>query len=142
MRVEVEGGWADIRDPRKLTEAQSEPMDDAQYELLSVPGAAAFMEDAAAAENIQTLPKGQQIAAIGAEGFKALRNLRRQTVLAYVAAWSAGDVVDMATLMQQPVTFVTGIENEITKVVKATGGPRVDTSPNPDPASPTVPSTV
>ena len=125
-RVEVDGGWADIRDPRKLTGRQSEPMDDAQYALMGLPG----------------------MAALGSEGLKAMRTLRQETVIAYVEAWSEGSRsnggggISHDMLLDAPVAFVTAVENAITVVVKATGRAGVDTEPTPDPATPTSPSSV
>jgi hypothetical protein len=147
-RVEVEGGWADIRDPRRLTGRQSEPMDDAQYALMGLPGMAALIPDETAAEQVQSLSPAQQMAALGSEGLKAMRTLQRETVIAYVEAWSEGARSDGKPgitedmLLDAPVSFVTAVENAITTVVKATGRAGVDTEPSPDPASPTSPSSV
>jgi hypothetical protein len=147
-RVEVEGGWADIRDPRRLTGRQSEPMDDAQYALMGLPGMAALIPDETAAESVQSLTPAQQMAAMGEVGFKALRTLQRETVIAYVETWSEGARSDGKPgitedmLLDAPVAFVKAVENAITTVVKATGRAGVDTEPSPDPASPTSPSSV
>jgi hypothetical protein len=144
-RVEVDGGWVDIRDPRKLTGRQSEPMDDAQFALMGMPGMAALIPDDAAAEQVQNLTPAQQMAALGAEGLKAMRTLQRATVMAYVEAWSEGAKPDGTPgitedmLLDAPAVFVTAVENAITVVVKATGRAAVNTEPNPDPASPTSP---
>ena len=144
-RFEVEDGWVDIRDPRKLTGRQTEPMDDAQFALMGLPGMDALIPDEAAAESVQSLSPAQQMAALGAEGLKAMRTLQRETVICYVSAWSAGEkpdgtpgiTVDM--LLDAPRVFVTAVENEITKIVKATGRAAVETEPTPDKASPTGP---
>jgi hypothetical protein len=143
-RVEVDGGWVDIRDPRRLTGRQSEPMDDAQFALMGLPGMAALIPDENAAEKVQSLSPAQQMTAIGADGFKALRTLQRETVIAYVESWSegaqegkAGITLDM--LLDAPAAYVKAVENAITVVVKATGRAGVDTDPTPDRESPTTP---
>lgn len=145
-RFDVDGGWVDIRDPRKLTGRQSEPMDDAQYALMGIPGMAALIPDADAADSVQKLSPAQQMAALGAEGLKAMRTLQRETVIAYVEAWSEGSKPDgtpgitLDMLKDVPAVFVTAVEDQITKVVKATGAPGVNTEPTPDRESPTTPS--
>lgn len=138
MRVNFgDDSWADIRDPRKLPERLSALVEDAQFALMDIPGMAAFMDEADQ-EHLQAMSPGEQMRAIGRDGFKLMRELKYANVRAYVQAWSYG-AVDDTTMLDVPGVELTALMDEIGKIIKATGGPHIDTSPNPAPDSPTAP---
>jgi 6-phosphogluconate dehydrogenase (decarboxylating) len=139
LKVTVgEDGWAMIRDPRKLTERLSARIEDAQFELMSVPAVAQLISDqgAEAAEDIQSKSAAEQMSLIGAQGFRLMRNVKYATILAYVESWSFGDVTE-DVLLDLTATEVNELSEEIGKVIKAVGGPKLDTSVDPTPGSPT-----
>jgi hypothetical protein len=138
VRIDVDGGWANIRDPRKLPGRLAELVEDAQFALIETPGGEAFSDEARAKE-IQGMPAGAQMRAIGLESMRALRELKRVNVLAYVDEWSFG-AVTRDVLLDLPDLVLNAIAEKVGEVVKATGGPRVDVEPTPDAASPSMPS--
>jgi len=140
MRIELdEGAWAEIRDPRKLTGRQTELVEDAQFDLMATPAAGA-LSDEAAAENFQKLPPGAQMNMVGVDGMRAFRNVKRATVLAYVSAWSYGEVTLNVMLDLVPTDVIGVIGDKVGEVVKATGGPKVNTEPTAGPEAPSSPS--
>lgn len=132
-----EDNWADIRDPRKLPERLSAMVEDAQFALMDIPGMDAFIDEDAQ-ETLQQMTPAEQMRAIGRDGFKLMRELKYANVIAYVQAWSFGPV-DEATMLEVPGVDLNALMDEIGKIIRATGGPHIDTSPNPAPDSPTVP---
>jgi len=134
-----EDGWALIRDPRTLTERLSARIEDAQFRLMDLPIMKEFT-NAADAERIQSLPPGEQMRLIGPDGFQRMREVKWTTILVYVTEWSYGEVTEDVLMDEVPSYVVNLLSEEIGNVIKATGGPNLDTSVNPDPASPTRPS--
>jgi hypothetical protein len=143
MRIELDdGAWADIRDPRKLTGRQTELLEDAQFDLMATP-AGQHLADEGASEAFQSMSPGQQMNLVGPEGLRAFRTLQRATVLAYVSAWSFGPTVTLDVLLDEvPVDVAKAIGDRVGEIVKATGGPKLDTRVDMSTDSPTVPSPV
>lgn len=139
MKVELsDGAWAVVRDPRKLSERLTGQLEEAQMQIMSLPVMANFSKDEA--ERLQDMPMVEQIRALGVEGFRAMREMKRTTVLVYVESWSYG-AVDRDTLLDEvPGTDVAALFEEISKVVRATGGHHLTREPSPDPESPILPS--
>lgn len=134
MRVQLSDGWADIRDPRKLTERQTGALEDAQFEAL------AAMPPGLDFEKVQDMNPVDMARTVGAGGARAMRQMKRTLLLTYVSAWSFGDVTEDVLLDEVPSYLVAELTMEVEKVVRATGGPRVNVEPNPDPVSPILPS--
>ncbi|WP_040829815.1 hypothetical protein [Nocardia jiangxiensis] len=134
MKVELpEGAWADIRDPRKLNELQTAELEDVQFD------AVAHLPAGIDPEKAQDLPPVDMVRQLGREGAKAMREMKWTTILVYVSEWSFGAVSRDVLLQQIPSGTVTALFDEISKIVRATGGPRLNAEVNPDPASPTLP---
>ncbi len=131
-----DGGWVVIRDPRKLSERLAEKLEDAQFALMELPAAQQFQNEDSI-EALQDAKPVDQIRLIGRDGFRVLRNLKRTSVLVYVESWSFGDSVNEETILELPAAIVTEIYNQIGIIVKATGGPGLNTDASPDPESPT-----
>lgn len=136
MKIELsDGGWADVRDPRKLTERQSEGLEDAQFELMLIPA----VQDILRAKGNDGFEKLQEegdmgiALQLGVPGLKAMRGMRRATVVAYVSAWSYSDHIDADAVMDAPSAIVNELSNKIGEIIKATGGSLVKTDPSPDP---------
>jgi len=128
-----------LRDPRKLTERQSEALEDVQFELMQLKMVQDILKTKGLKgfEEIQDADAAEQIGTIGIEGFKLIRKLRRVSVLTYVKSWDFGDKVDMETLLDLPAESVREIFDQIGKVLQAVGGPKLNLEVNPDPESPT-----
>jgi hypothetical protein len=138
LKVTVgEDGWAMIRDPRKLSERNSARIEDAQFELMTVPAVVQLISDqgATAAEDIQSKSAAEQMGLIGTQGFKLMRAVKYTTILVYVDSWSFGEVTE-DVLLDLPATTVNELSEEIGKVIKATGGTKLDVSVDPTPGSP------
>lgn len=134
MKVQLpDDAWADIRDPRKLNELQTAEMEDAQFDAL------AHLPAGIDPEKAQDLPQIDMVRHLGRDGAKAMREMKWTTILVYVSEWSFGEVSRDVLLQQIPSGTVTALFDEISKVVRATGGPRLNTEVDPDPASPTLP---
>jgi len=144
MRVEFDGGWANIRDPRKLPGRLSESIEDVQISLMATK-AGEHLTDEAKSEEFQSLPPVQQMRIVGVEGFQAFRELMYVTVCAYVTGWEYEGVSQPPTreaFAEVPAPVTKTISDKIGEVVKATGGTTVNTEPTPDMATPSVPSSV
>lgn len=128
-----------LRDPRKLTEGQSEALEDVQFELLQLDMVQNILKNKGLKgfEEIQDADANEQIATIGLAGFKLIRKMRRVSVLTYVKSWDFGDKVDMETLLDVPAETVRDIFEQIGKVIKAVGAPKLNLEVDPDPESPT-----
>lgn len=140
MKVELpDGAWADIRDPRKLSERLTAQLEDAQLALVELPAAQQFAtpEDF---EKIQDLPPFEQIKLVGRDGFKVLREMKWTSILVYVTEWSFGAVTRDVLLDDVPSSAAGVLSQEIEKIIKATGGPHLNTEPSPDSQSPMPPS--
>ena len=73
MKIELsDGGWADIRDPRKLTERQMEAVEDAQFELMQNPAVQEILNSRGndGFEQLQELDGAQVAMKIGVPGLK------------------------------------------------------------------------
>lgn len=135
MKIELsDGGWAEIRDPRKLTERQAEFAEDAQFELMQIPAVQDILAKRGDGgfEELQELDGAQIAMKIGIPGLKAMRQMRRATVLSYVSAWSLSETIDADAVLDAPVHVVQEIANKVGEIIKATGTV-VNTSPSPDP---------
>ncbi|MFF2551819.1 hypothetical protein ACFVUS_12515 [Nocardia sp. NPDC058058] len=134
MKVTLsEGNWADIRDPRTLNERQTARLEDAQLAAME------HIANPADFEHIQDLSPLEQIRSLGREGAKAMREMKWETILVYVSEWSYGAVTEEVLLEELPSVDVAALFDQISKVVKATGGPKINAEPNPDPNSPMPP---
>jgi hypothetical protein len=82
----------------------------------------------------------------GRDGVKALRGYSRAVVLALVSEWSFGPVDETTLLDVVPGDALSVLEAECTKVMNATGGTGLDTTPptpvlgEPLPETPSQPS--
>ena len=142
MKIELsDGGWADIRDPRKLTERQMEAVEDAQFELMQNPAVQEILNSRGndGFEQLQELDGAQVAMKIGVPGLKAMRHMRRATVISYVSAWSYSVTIDADTVLDAPSTVIQELSNRIGDIIKGTGT-AVNTSVSPDVKSPTRPS--
>jgi hypothetical protein len=96
MRVELPDGWAELRDPRKVTVGQRRPAEDAQIDLI----------DAARPDQIEAIKRGDEEALfrIGAPGslIRAMRKLNELLVIALVESWSFEAPVSLDGLMDLP----------------------------------------
>lgn len=96
MRVDLPDGWAELRDPRKVTVGQRRPAEDAQIDLI----------DAARPDQIEAIKRGDEEALfrIGAPGslIRAMRKLNELLVVALVDSWSFGAPVSIDGLLDLP----------------------------------------
>lgn len=142
MKIELsDGGWANVRDPRKLTERQAEAVEDAQFELMQNPAVQEILKSRGESgfEEIQELDGAQVAQKLGTPGLKAMRTMRRATVLSYVSEWSYSDRIDADSILDAPSAILQELANRIGDIIKATGT-AVKTGVDPDPKSPTKPS--
>ncbi len=135
MRVDLsEDAWADIRDPRKLNELQTAELEDAQFDAI------AHMPPGVDFEATQDANPVEVARLVGRDGARAMRQMKWTTILVYVSQWSFGAVTLDVLQTELPSPVVTELFDAIGKIIRATGGPKLNTEPNPDPASPTLPS--
>ncbi len=128
-----------IRDPRRLTERQSEALEDVQFELMQLPMIQKIMKEKGSKgfEDIQDADPAAQVTEIGIEGFKLIRKLRRVSVLTYIKSWDYSDTVDLETLLDVPAESVRVMFDQIGNVIRAVGGPSLNVEVDPSPDSPT-----
>lgn len=140
MKINLpDGKTAVVRDPRKLTERQSEALEDVQFELMQLPMVQKIMHERGSKgfEEIQDADAAVQVNEIGVDGLKLMRRLRRVSVLTYIASWEYGEKVDLETLLDVPAASVGSMFEQIGNVIKATGGPTLNVEVDPSPDSPT-----
>lgn len=138
MRIDVDDGWAEVRDPRKIPDRLTETIEDAQFRLMETP-AADHLADEASAAAFQDRPPAEQMRLVGRDGMHAMNELKRATILAHVTEWSFGDV-SRDVLTELPRSTVDALAEKIGAITTATGGPHLNTDVDPDPTSPSSPS--
>jgi hypothetical protein len=139
-RVELPGGWADLRPVSDITERMRRPIKRLTAKLTSYPQ---FMD--AVKEASETTKGGadltpdEQLALAAGMGdaFDALEDLQDALVVAVVRGWSWGEAVTVDAVLDLPGPALDALRTAVSPWQNAMN-PNFD--PTPDPASPTGPS--
>ena len=142
MRIELDDGSATIRDPRKLPGRLAEMIEDAQLSFMATE-AGTYLTDETKSVEFQAMSPAKQMALVGVEGVHKFRDLNYMILTCYVTEWTYDGVVQEVSrpaFEEVPQDFTRILGSRIGDVIKATGGPKVDTTPSTDMATPSVPS--
>jgi hypothetical protein len=142
-RVDVPGGWAELRDPEEVPERLRQPVKIAGARLAQYRGMrkAAEAANAAGVTDTDGLAKlddatEQAIAEEMGDAMGHLIELQNLVIVSRVAAWSFADAVtldgllDLTSRQYDALQALCGSDADMTE----------NLGPNPDPASPTPPS--
>lgn len=138
-RIPLPGGWADLRPVCDITERMRRPIKRLSARLASYP---AFMEAIQEAEakgdGANMSPEDQmRVAATMGDAFDVLEELQDQLVIAAVRGWSWDFPVTTDAVLDLPTPALDGLRAAVAPYQNALNP---NFQPNPDPASPTEPS--
>jgi hypothetical protein len=139
-RIPLPGGWADLRPTCDITERMRRPVKRLSAKLGSYPEfMAAVAEARATRDDGQDLTPEEELkiaAAMGA-AFDVLEELQDQLVVCAVRGWSWEFPVTADAVLDLPAPALDALRKA---VAPYQGALNPDFEPNPDPASPTEPS--
>jgi hypothetical protein len=136
------GATADLRDAADVTERQRRPIKRIQAQLAALPAFVAAVKEAEAAQQVSgELTPDQQLAIAGGmgEAFDLLEELNDYLIGAVVRGWSYDFPVSADAAQDLPGRDLDALREACAPYLKAL---MPNFEPNPDPASPTVPSAV
>ncbi|PJM98131.1 hypothetical protein CG740_37240 [Streptomyces sp. CB01201] len=141
-RVPLPGGWADLRPVCDITERMRRPIKKLSAKLSSYPTFMAAIAEAkeSSADGSELTPEEElKIAAAMGDAFDVLEELQDQLVVAAVRGWSWDFPVEADLVLDLPAPALDALRKAVSPYQGALN-PNFD--PDPDPASPTEPSSV
>lgn len=136
-RHEVPGGWVELRAPEDVPERLRQPLKVASLQLARYPAIRKQAELSAKQQPVPETLADEALAEMAAGGGELAFRMTNLNILARVREWSFGDVT-LDALMELPArTF-----DELEGLCGTADDLAEDLGPNPDPQSPTPPSTV
>jgi hypothetical protein len=138
-RIPLPGGWADLRPVCDITERMRRPIKRLSARLTSYP---AFMEAVREAEasggGANMTPEEQlKVAATMGDAFDVLEELQDQLVITAVRGWSWDFPVTADAVLDLPTPALDALREAVSPYRNALNP---NFAPDPDPASPTEPS--
>lgn len=138
-RIPLPGGWADLRPTCDITERMRRPIKRLSARLTSYPAFLEAIQEAQAKGDGANLSAEDQlkVAATMGDAFDVLEELQDQLVIAAVRGWSWDFPVTVEAVLDLPTPALDALRKA---VAPYQGALNPDFEPNPDPASPTGPS--
>ncbi|MEV5943646.1 hypothetical protein [Streptomyces sp. NPDC051994] len=138
-RIPLPGGWADLRPVCDITERLRRPIKRLSARLASYPAFMEAIQEAEAKGDGANMSAADQlkVAATMGDAFDVLEELQDQLVVAAVRGWSWDFPVTVEAVLDLPTPALDELRRAVSPYQSALN-PNFE--PNPDPASPTEPS--